>query len=61
MRKAQGPSLPRVMRGTPRPDWMMAMISRLVESFPSEFTRFRIVFPAPSFGSDAETVLDQTA
>ncbi|MGL5020188.1 MAG: ATP-binding protein [Luteolibacter sp.] len=32
-----------------------------VESFPKEFTRFRIAFPAPSFGSDAESVLDQTA
>jgi signal transduction histidine kinase len=30
-----------------------------VDSRPTEFTRFRIAFPAPSFGSEPESVLDQ--
>jgi signal transduction histidine kinase len=30
-----------------------------VDSRPAEFTRFRIAFPAPSFGSEPESVLDQ--
>ncbi len=32
-----------------------------VDSRPTEFTRFRIAFPAPSFTSDPESVLDQPA
>ena len=32
-----------------------------VDSRPTEFTRFRIVFPAPSFSSEPESVLDQPA
>ncbi len=32
-----------------------------VDSRPTEFTRFRIAFPAPSFGSEPESVLDQPA
>lgn len=32
-----------------------------VDSRPSEFTRFRIAFPAPSFSSGPESVLDQPA
>jgi signal transduction histidine kinase len=32
-----------------------------VDSCPTEFTCFRIAFPAPSFESDAQTVLDQIA
>ncbi|MEO5913700.1 MAG: ATP-binding protein [Luteolibacter sp.] len=32
-----------------------------VDSRPTEFTRFRIAFPAPSFSSDSESVLDQPA
>ena len=32
-----------------------------VDSRPTEFTRFRIAFPAPNFSSEPETVLDQPA
>ena len=32
-----------------------------VDSRPTEFTRFRIAFPGPSFNSEPETVLDQPA
>ena len=32
-----------------------------VDSRPTEFTRFRIAFPAPSFSSEPESVLDQPA
>ncbi len=32
-----------------------------VDSRPAEYTRFRIVFPAPSFAPEEESVLDQTA
>ena len=32
-----------------------------VDSRPAQYTRFRIVFPAPSFTSDPESVLDQPA
>ena len=32
-----------------------------VDSRPTEFTRFRIAFPAPSFESDPQSVLDQPA
>jgi signal transduction histidine kinase len=32
-----------------------------VDSRPTEFTRFRIAFPAPSFASEPESVLDQPA
>ena len=32
-----------------------------VDSRPTEFTRFRIAFPAPSFESDPDSVLDQPA
>jgi two-component system NtrC family sensor kinase len=32
-----------------------------VDSRPTEFTRFRIAFPAPSFAPDEDSVLDRPA